>query len=1654
MVVGTPQGKVSKATLASARRRSLASMKAPTGEEEEERVGTGSLRGSRGSHRVTSARRRASVKSARARSARSKQGSQADGSAEKEPPKPLSPEEVQRRNDVKILLRNMSEKDQECLMNMCQANGLDQEELVNHPERITMLSMMFYNTNRIVGLQFFPFLKKLQIIQQNITSLEGFRECTSLEELWIVESSIDRIEYLENCTKLKKLYLYSNKIRRIENLSHLHELEVLSLANNRIFLMENLEHLKELQDLNLANNVISVVGDSLAGLVKLVTLNLAGNRIGSFKEVSNLSPYRLPKLKCLFFADPLWGCCPMTSLCNYQTYVLFILQQIDSLDSIYISEEAKHLAEATYMKKKMYYNMRIKTLRRNTSNIVRIANEGKQKTISSSNQALSALSYALTLVEREIYTIRNNQGISHGDADADEEGISSSAGTQEELEELEKKRDELAKALSREHHQVATAEIMFDGAKDIAYAICNTYVKRMVIELETGGNIRLEDGSMNDLWYASCVDLVKSRSFLGDFKELGIRGINIVRVTRIHNRCLRHKFEEKVHSIATTKADSSSSSDSSSSGNSANKSNERSIEYLFYGEHVGGLEGEMSHVIEDGFRPSAEYASMGLDGAVRLTNSLSVSCHDEVKEILEQQSSRGGLSERPSSQLIISRVYLGKCTQYTKDKSMLAKASAASSPSKTATDTSQSQQCLINRNTMPGYDALFKVKQNNPKQRMWYVFDNALVLPEYVVEFEFEVESSKLAHPTFMYDYRAAEAETCLNAVTSPEVRSIARPLQFFIDKKYSDNSKEHRKSSFEGELGDEILKSEKYQSILDMPPAIAEQPKAYIMTVEILRRIAAPTGDLENLTYLNLSANRVRRIENLKFLPNIKTLILSFNQLTRIEGLEDVGKSLETLDLGFNQIRKIEGVNGLVELRNLKLENNLIFRLEDVNVLRKYVPKLENLSLRNNAICENKNYQSLVLKRLEALTHLDGVSVSNFSRENLNQAASCSLTLQLVKENAYNHARLVWLRPDSSSDVKTKNVEASVSGLSEADFWSEVEELELDHKKIRKIECLNNLVNLKRLSLCDNEITRIENLDDCYNLEELCLEDNRVQTVENLGSLRNLKKLDLGRNRISCIAGFSQTFLSSSLTQLSLEDNEITSLQGIACLKNLLELYIGNNRIAELREVQLLKNFSKLIILDLLGNPLCDDYDYRGYTVYHLRKLKVLDGTTVESSEQAAARSKYLGRLTVDMLEEQVGHRFFDHLRDLDISNLRLRDVCHAFSGGAFANLREVNLDNNLLQNVDGLRTLPNLHVLRLNNNRLDCAIFCEHNEHDLHHSKKKLCDCCFPQLEVLQLGGNQIASVKGLQLAGLQSLKTLFLQDNTLSKIDGMIKLPNLLELILDGNRIKYLEYASLQHIRGLRELRIDDNGLRSLQHLCVSSTIAVLHAANNRISDIVDIDHLAVLKDTLTELNLSGNPVARKGVYRSYTVMRFPLLQMLDGRPVSSEERLVAEQTYTIGSLQAAGIFVPSEYVDNALSLESSAPDYQNNGGRIPVRMTNMSFEGIGSKHMSVALNSLQMNNYEGNLNTGVDSGYHFEPKPKEPAKPSRKGGNSTSKGSSHFSRDMHNYQQKSYYNHSNLYISDHYSNNYVSSVTFVPANHKRGTSLRQYLNSKPN
>ena len=52
-------------------------------------------------------------------------------------------------------------------------------------------------------------------------------------------------------------------------------------------------------------------------------------------------------------------------------------------------------------------------------------------------------------------------------------------------------------------------------------------ISRLIIELETGGNIRLEDGKPSDVWYTSCEDLLLSRFFATDFRAYNIGGLRV-----------------------------------------------------------------------------------------------------------------------------------------------------------------------------------------------------------------------------------------------------------------------------------------------------------------------------------------------------------------------------------------------------------------------------------------------------------------------------------------------------------------------------------------------------------------------------------------------------------------------------------------------------------------------------------------------------------------------------------------------------------------------------------------------------------------------------------------------------------------------------------------------------------------------------------------------------------------------------------------------------------------------------------------------------------------------------------------------------------------------------------------------------------------------
>ena len=237
------------------------------------------------------------------------------------------------------------------------------------------------------------------------------------------------------------------------------------------------------------------------------------------------------------------------------------------MDTLIICEEAKSFAEATFMKKKMYYNMRIKTIQRSFSTAKKCIKKAKLR----------------------------------------------------KIDFLEKDRlDNFSKTPSLPE-QLILQEKIYDDLKKKLAEVTLFSINRLLLELDTGGNIRLEEGKGNEKWFISCVDLIKSRFHQEEMQKMfDIKDIFVNRVIRIHNRFLRNKFEEKMENLV----------------DSNNSNYKKSLEYLFYGVDPA-VPSEMFHIVEEGFRTYSEAVDLGMCGYPALVNSILASDCPRLQNLMK-----------------------------------------------------------------------------------------------------------------------------------------------------------------------------------------------------------------------------------------------------------------------------------------------------------------------------------------------------------------------------------------------------------------------------------------------------------------------------------------------------------------------------------------------------------------------------------------------------------------------------------------------------------------------------------------------------------------------------------------------------------------------------------------------------------------------------------------------------------------------------------------------------------------------------------------------------------------------------------------------------------------------------------------------------------
>jgi len=206
------------------------------------------------------------------------------------------------------------------------------------------------------------------------------------------------------------------------------------------------------------------------------------------------------------------------------------------------------------------------------------------------------------------------------------------------------------------------------------------------------------------------------------------------------------------------------------------------------------------------------------------------------------------------------------------------------------------------------------------------------------------------------------------------------------------------------------------------------------------------------------------------------------------------------------------------------------------------------------------------------------------------------------------------------------------------------------------------------------------------------------------------------------------------------------------------------------------------------------------------------------------------------------------------------------------------------------------------------------------------------------LMLQGKNVTEMTGLIHCPLKHCSTIYLYDNRIKCIDGLVHLGGLRDLYLQNNELTAID--NIFFCRGLERLHLENNRIPSISGLDQCENLQELHMAGQRLPDeqeftfessslralsqtlvfldvsachVVDpsplgslralrtlalaqnrVEHIELLAEMvppmqhLQELDLSGNPVSTASRMRQNVLLWGPALQVLDDKEVLVSER----------------------------------------------------------------------------------------------------------------------------------------------------------------------
>lgn len=340
--------------------------------------------------------------------------------------------------------------------------------------------------------------------------------------------------------------------------------------------------------------------------------------------------------------------------------------------------------------------------------------------------------------------------------------------------------------------------------------------------------------------------------------------------------------------------------------------------------------------------------------------------------------------------------------------------------------------------------------------------------------------------------------------------------------------------------------------------------------------------SNLAELRYLSITGIynhiEITQLKNLNKLAYFELFGMDSPDFSGFSGVESLRK-MELFSPG------LESFNGLVNIPNL-----IDLDVEIVDYEEKYHPGVnQDTSTKLTSMLGVPKGHKLEKLRLVSTNKLDIQGIGNFShlkklelsvnfRAPINISGLSNLKkLEKLKLSAIGVNDFSFLNdmPKLKKIISRNSSMSSLKGLAAAPNLELLEFLDRYEGKIKKIDHLNNNIQLKTLILKKMEITKLEGLLALKNLHTLDLSNNNISKIQGLSGLERLKVLNFSDNNISEVEGL---LALEKLKTLDLSGNGISKIEGLDNNLCLEKLWLTGN------PINTFENIFHLPILGYLG--------------------------------------------------------------------------------------------------------------------------------------------------------------------------------------------------------------------------------------------------------------------------------------------------------------------------------------------------------------------------------------------------------------------------------------------------------------------------------------